>query len=279
MALSRQFLASHSPSDESCLVLQSKLTFLGTGTSVGVPVIGCSCDVCTSSDSRNRRTRSSLLLETTEVKILVDTGPDLREQALREGLCDVDHILYTHDHVDHIAGFDETRAFCWRRDDAMPMHGSRHTLDTLRRMFPWAFGNTARNYVRPDARAFEDFTPLQLGDVEVLPFPVVHGASPTHGFRFHLPGGQLVAYIPDVKTIPDSSRTALKDLDVLIIDALRPEPHPTHMSVDEALCASRELQPQRTLLTHLTHDLDFAPASASLPPATEFAYDGLTLRL
>lgn len=257
--------------------MQAKLTFLGTSTSVGVPVIGCQCAVCTSSDPRNRRTRSSIFLETPEVKILVDTGPDLREQALREGLADVDHILYTHDHVDHIVGFDETRAFCWRREEAMPMHGSHHTLTTLERMFPWAFGNAARNYVRPDARIFEDYDLLQLGNIEVMPFPVAHGSSPTHGFRFRLPNGQRLAYIPDVKTIPGPSKAHLDDLDLLIIDALRPEPHPTHMSVQEALLAARELNPKRTLLTHLTHDIDYAPASASLPPATEFAYDGLAL--
>jgi phosphoribosyl 1,2-cyclic phosphate phosphodiesterase len=257
--------------------LQTKLTILGSGTSVGVPVIGCPCPVCTSDDPRNRRTRSSIFLETDKVKLLVDTGPDLREQALREGLTDVDHVLYTHDHADHIVGFDEIRAFCWRREDALPIHGSAHTIASLERMFPWAFGNIARNYVRPDARPFEDFAAITLGDIEVLPLPVHHGASPTHGFRFQLPDGQRVAYLPDVKTIPPESREHLGDLSALIIDSLRPEPHPTHMSVSEALATASELAPAQTVLTHLTHDLDFAPASASLPPATGLAYDGLTI--
>lgn len=257
--------------------LPARLTFLGTSTSVGVPVIGCDCPVCTSPDPRNRRTRSSIFLETDEVRILVDTGPDLREQALREKLTAVDHVLYTHDHVDHIVGFDEIRAFCWRREDPIPIHGSEHTLSTLERMFPWAFANTARNYVRPDPRPFHDFTELTLGDVQVLTFPVEHGASPTHGFRFTLPNGQVIAYAPDVKVIPPQSLEHLQGLDLLIIDALRAEPHPTHMSLQEALTASAQLAPARTALTHLTHDLDFAETTAKLPANTLIATDALLL--
>lgn len=257
--------------------MATKLTFLGTGTSVGVPVIGCDCAVCTSPDPRNRRTRSSILVETDEVKVLVDTGPDLREQALREKMTRVDHVLYTHDHVDHIVGFDEIRAFCWRREDPMPLHGSPHTLDTLARMFPWAFGNTAKNYVRPDPRPFTDFQELTLGDLSVVPFPVQHGPSPTHGFLFKVPGDRRMAYIPDAKVIPPESRAHLAGLDLLIIDALRPVPHVTHMSLGEALECAAELAPAQTALTHMTHDLDFVETTATLPPNTVLATDGLTL--
>ncbi|MBK1834371.1 MBL fold metallo-hydrolase [Roseibacillus ishigakijimensis] len=240
-------------------------------------MIGCPCPVCTSSDPRNRRTRSSLYLSTPEVNVLVDTGPDLREQALRERLTTVDHVLYTHDHVDHIVGFDEIRAFCWRREDPMPLHGSPHTLATLERMFPWAFGNTARNYVRPDPRPFHDFEAIHLGKLTAQPFPVVHGASPTHGFLFTLPDGERVAYAPDVKTFPPESLGILHNVDLLIIDALRPDPHPTHQSLDEALALADSLAPARTALTHLTHDLDFATTSTKLPANTFLATDGLTL--
>lgn len=264
---------------QGTLILAVRLTFLGTGTSVGVPVIGCDCAVCTSDDPRNRRTRSSIFIETEEVTILVDTGPDLREQALREGLVTVDEILYTHDHVDHVVGFDEIRAFCWRREEPMPLHASAHTLKSLERMFPWAFGNTARNYVRPDPQPFEDFDEFVLGDVSVLALPVHHGVSPTHGFRFTLPGGKTVAYLPDVKVIPPESRARLQDLDLLIIDALREEPHSTHMSLSEALAMAKLLAPKKTALTHLTHDLDFATTSAKLPPSTFIATDGLSLDL
>ncbi|MFC0019760.1 MBL fold metallo-hydrolase [Roseibacillus persicicus] len=257
--------------------MPARLTFLGTGTSVGVPVIGCDCAVCTSTDPRNRRTRSSIVIHTDDVTILVDTGPDLREQALREGLTSVDHVLYTHDHVDHVVGFDEIRAFCWRREDPMPLHGSLHTLNTLERMFPWAFGNTARNYVRPAPKQFDDFDEFEIGDVTVRALPVHHGVSPTHGFRFTLPGGKSIGYLPDVKVIPPESRSHLKGLDLLIIDALRDAPHSTHMSLAEALEAASELQPVQTALTHLTHDLDFVATSARLPSATFIATDGLTL--
>lgn len=246
---------------------------------MGVPVIGCDCAVCTSTDPRNRRTRSSIYLKTDEVQLLVDTGPDLREQALREKLTEIDHVLYTHDHVDHIVGFDEIRAFCWRREDPIPLHGSAHTLASLERMFPWAFGNSARNYVRPDPRPFDDFTELLLGDVKVMPFPVEHGASPTHGFLFTLPSGKKVAYAPDVKFFPKASLPSLENLDVLILDALREEPHPTHMSLQEALAAAQQLSPAATILTHLTHDLDFAQTSVKLPPSVSIATDGLTLDL
>lgn len=244
---------------------------------MGVPVIGCTCKVCTSTDPRNTRTRSSIFLQTDEVKILVDTGPDLREQALREGLTEVDHVLYTHDHVDHIVGFDEIRAFCWHREDPIPIHGSAHTLDTLERMFPWAFGNTARNYVRPDSRPFEDLSELTLGNVKVLPLPVQHGISPTHGFLFTLPTAERIAYIPDVKVIPPESLQHLMELDLLIIDALRHEPHPSHMSLEEALATASQLSPKRTAFTHLTHDLDFIETTSKLPANTFVATDGLTI--
>ncbi|MEM9081485.1 MAG: MBL fold metallo-hydrolase [Verrucomicrobiota bacterium] len=209
--------------------------------------------------------------------MLVDTGPDLREQALRHRIKRVDHVLYTHDHVDHIVGFDELRAFCWRREDPLPLHGSPHTLASLARMFPWAFGNTSKNYVRADQQPFSDFQTLTLGDLTILPFPVQHGPSPTHGFKFTFPSGKTLAYTPDVKVIPPASRAHLQNLDHLIIDALRPVPHTTHMSTGEALQAIAELQPSQAYLTHLTHDLDFVDTSATLPPNTQVAIDGLTI--
>lgn len=235
--------------------------------------------MCTSSDPRNHRTRSSLYLESDQVRILIDTGPDLREQALREKLTRVDHVLYTHDHLDHIAGFDELRAFCWHRDAPIPLHASPHTLSSLERMYPWAFANTTRNYVRPLPQPFTDFETLTLGDIQVQTFPVEHAQSPTHGFLFTLKNGKKIAYAPDVKTFPPSSKTLLHNLDLLIIDSLREEPHHTHMSLTEALSTSRELNPTQTALTHLTHDLDFTKTTAKLPPNTFIATDGLTLNL
>ncbi len=259
--------------------LTSNLTFLGTSTSVGVPVIGCDCSVCQSSHPRNKRTRSSLYLKSAGHHILFDTGPDLREQALRENLHQIDHVFFTHDHVDHVTGFDELRAFCWHREDALPLHASAHTLATLERMFPWAFGNTAQNYVRPDPRSFEDCEAIPLGGgLSITPFPVIHAASPTHGFLIVLPSKERIAYIPDVKTVPEQSMPLLSGLDLLIIDALRPEPHHTHMSLQEALQFSARISPRRTGLTHVTHDLDYEITSAALSEDVFLAYDGLSLQ-
>ncbi|BCX48933.1 MBL fold metallo-hydrolase [Haloferula helveola] len=253
------------------------LTFLGTGTSVGVPVIGCDCPVCTSEDPRDRRTRSSVHLQAGDIEILVDSGPDLREQALREGLKRIDAVLYTHAHVDHVAGFDELRAFCWGRDTPLPMHGSGQTLEILRRMYVWAFSpeNVYRGYVKPDPIEFDGT--LRYGDLQITPLPVVHGSIETHGFLFDHPGHPPIAYIPDVKEIPAPTRVLLRNIDILIVDALRPSPHPTHMSVAEALAEIESIGASRAWLTHLGHENGHAALEAILPPNIRVAYDGLRI--
>jgi phosphoribosyl 1,2-cyclic phosphate phosphodiesterase len=252
------------------------ITFLGTGTSTGVPVIGCDCPVCRSADPRNKRTRCSLHLRSPGASILIDSGPDLREQALREDLTALDAVLYTHAHLDHIAGFDELRAFCWHRDAPLPLHAGPETMDSLKGMFPWAFQNQLRSYVRPDPR--EIHGPFRIADVEILPLPVEHGGIETMGFRFRLPGGESFAYLSDVKRIPPPSRDQMGDLDLLVIDALRRRDHPTHMTLEESLATAAELSPRRTILTHLAHELDFGPVSASLPETVSLASDGLKFR-
>ena len=255
----------------------SRATFLGTGTSVGVPVIGCPCPVCTSDHPGNKRTRSSLHLTTPRVSVLVDTGPDLREQALRENLTALDAVLYTHPHLDHVAGFDELRAFCWHRESPLPLYAGPETMAVLEQMYPWAMTNTeAQNYVRPAPEVIDG--PFTLDDLEVVPVPVQHATVETFGFRFNLPSGHSFAYLSDVKEIPDTSLTLLENLEVLAIDALRPTPHATHMSIAEALAVSDALQPKQTLLTHVTHDVDYPTASKELPDNVAFACDGLKLR-
>ena len=253
------------------------LTFLGTGTSVGVPVIGCSCDVCTSDDPRNRRTRSSIHLRCEGIGILVDSGPDLREQALREGLTELDAVLYTHGHVDHVAGFDELRAFCWRRDTPLPMHGNPATLKVLRTMFGWAFSpdNVYRGYVKPDA--VEIHGPFRYGELRITPLPVVHGSVETIGFLFDHPAHPPIAYLPDVKEIPAATMEEIRNVDILIIDSLRPSPHPTHLSLEEALAMIDECGAQRAWLTHLGHENEHDSLSASLPPHIGVAHDGLKI--
>ena len=240
-----------------------------------MPVVGCDCAVCTSSDPGNVRTRCSFHLQTPEVSVLIDTGPDLREQALRENLREVDAVLYTHAHLDHVVGFDELRAFCWHRDDPLPLYGGSETIASLRRMFPWAMENTKPSYVRPAVHIVDG--PFSVGDLAVTPIPVEHASMETFGYRFALPDGHSLAYLSDVKVIPESSLALLADLDVLIIDALRVKPHPTHMTLEESLATAAALRPGQTILTHLAHEIGFATISADLPAGVSLARDGLKL--
>jgi len=254
--------------------MTSTLTFLGTGTSVGVPVIGCPCAICASPHPYNQRTRSSIHLRTPELSLLVDFGPDLRQQALREQLTVVDVVLVTHAHLDHIAGFDELRAFCWHRNAPLPMFAGPATMASLREMFPWAFlAHQNQGYVQPDPHVVKG--PFEFGDLRITPLPVEHAGIETLGFRFDLPGNQSLAYISDVKSIPATTLPLLADLDLLAIDALRPGRHDTHMSLDEALAAIATISPRETLLTHLSHELD--ATTLELPESVALAHDGLKL--
>lgn len=255
----------------------SRFLFLGTSTSVGVPVIGCRCPVCTSKHPHDNRTRSSAYLSGPWGNLLIDSGPDLRQQALRENLTSVDAVLYTHPHLDHVTGFDELRAFCWHRHAPLPLYGSPETLNSLERMFPWAFIQEKHQpgYVRPCARPVT--TPFDLDGLRVTPVEVDHGNVRTHGYRFDHPSFGSLAYLPDVKRIGPPSLALLEDLDTLIIDALRHEDHSTHMTVDEAIDTIDRLQPRRSYLTHLSHELPWDETSRSLPPGISVAYDGLSL--
>lgn len=257
--------------------MEFQLTFLGTSTSVGVPVIGCHCPTCLSDDPINQRMRSSVHIQTPTHSILVDTGPDLRLQALRANLTSVDAVLYTHAHMDHVTGFDELRAFCWRRDDPLPLYGSKACIDEIKRMFRWAFepNNTYRGYVRPDPRIVD--RSFQLGELTITPIPVFHGSVETHGYRFDTASGQSTAYIPDVKEIPQSSLQLLQNLDTLIIDALREKPHPTHLTIQEACDISTQLGSPNTFLTHISHETNCREVALSLPSHIQFAFDGLQL--
>jgi len=251
------------------------VTFLGTGTSVGVPVIGCDCAVCTSPHPGDNRTRCALHVQCGELSLLVDSGPDLRLQALREGLRRVDAVFYTHAHLDHLAGFDELRAFCWHREAPLPIYAGPETHAALERMFPWAFNHQNPGYVRPDPLVLGGA--VTLGPLVVTPVPVDHGGIETYGFRFDLPGGRSLAYLSDVKRIPPASRPALEGLDVLVLDALREFDHPTHMTIREALAAAGLLAPRHTLLTHLAHEVGFEALAADLPAGVLPARDGLKL--
>jgi len=260
-------------------VTDFSLTFLGTGTSVGVPVIGCDCEVCTSEDPRNNRTRSSVLVRAGNQTLLVDSGPDLRMQALREGLREIDAIIYTHAHLDHVAGFDELRAFCWRRTERLPMHATESCMEILKTMFAWAFSDEVDTigYVRAGPRIIDG--PFFHGDLKVTPLPVEHGAVETIGYLFEVPGARSLAYLPDVKRIPADTRRLLMDVDVLVVDALRTWEHPTHFSLAEALATVEEVRAKETWLTHLSHEYHIDEISKTLPPGVRMAWDGLRISM
>ncbi|MES2996824.1 MAG: MBL fold metallo-hydrolase [Verrucomicrobiota bacterium] len=251
--------------------------FLGTGTSVGVPVIGCDCAVCVSNDPRNKRLRSSVLVTSGDLKILVDSGPDLRAQALAHRLHAIDAVLYTHAHLDHVVGFDELRAFCWHREQPLPIYATAATMSGLKTMFGWAFsnGNKNRGYVRPAPNVMAG--PFEIGDLRITPLPVEHGSVDTVGFMFEGPDGARIAYLPDVKAIPAATMEMLRNVDVLAIDALRPVPHPTHLSLDESLGVIRETGARAAWLTHLSHDHDHAALENNLPAHIRPAWDELEI--
>lgn len=258
---------------------EPSLLFLGTGTSVGVPVIGCYCDVCRSDDPRDNRTRSSVLVSYGKTTTLVDSGPDLREQALREKITSIDAVLYTHSHLDHVVGFDELRAFCWGKREPLPLYATQSCIDVLKSMFAWAFkaDNTHRGYVKPDPRPVTGV--FRIGGLAITPLPVEHGAVETVGYLFETETGCRTAYLPDVKRIPPTTMALLENLDTLVLDTLRDAPHSTHLSLGEALEISRALSPRRTLLTHISHDLSHAELTARLPEGVETAHDGLRVPL
>ncbi|HEX6105387.1 MAG TPA: MBL fold metallo-hydrolase [Gemmatimonadales bacterium] len=256
-----------------------RLTFLGTGTSFGVPQIGCDCEVCRSEDPRDKRSRSGALLQAESGTILLDTPPELRLQLLASGVDRVDAVLYTHEHADHINGIDDLRVFSVRRRDPLPVYGPPETLARLRGSFNYIFDDDVRPYEgtskpRLAMHAVEPGRPLRVAGVETLPLAFQHGHLRVFGYRF---GG--LAYITDVKAVPDAERAQLQGLDVLVLNALWWRPHPTHLSIGEAVQTARDLGARRTFLTHLTHETGHQALAAQLPPGVMPAYDGLTVEI
>ena len=257
----------------------ARLTFLGSGTSTGVPVIGCSCDVCQSSDPRNSRLRSSVLLESASTALLVDAGPDLRQQALRAGLKKIDAVLYTHGHMDHVVGFDELRAFCWHRDSPLPMYANADCMAILQTMFAWAFADTNvyRGYIKPGPIIVEG--EFGIDDWKITPLPVSHGTVETNGYLFEREGNASVAYIPDAKVVPASTIDRIAGVDILILDALHHRSHPTHLNVKEALEVIECVRPHQSYLTHCSHEIEHKLLEKQLPATVRVAYDMLTISL
>jgi len=249
-----------------------RITFLGSGTSHGVPIIGCSCDVCRSQDPRNKRLRPSILVENEERHVLVDTTPDLRTQALRQGLTRVDAVLMTHTHADHVFGMDELRRFNDLMKAAIPVYGDERSLADIRRIFEYVFVPTQMGGGKPRLHLVPAPARFELCGLAVQAIPVLHGVLPILAYRFN-----DVAYVTDVSHIPPASMGQLLGLDILILDTVHPAPHATHFGLKQALEVITALGPRRAFLTHLSHKYDHAKTDAELPDRVRLAYDGLTL--
>jgi len=251
------------------------ITVLGSGTSVGVPTIGCHCSVCTSSDPRDNRLRPSILVSHGERNILIDTTPDFRTQALRARISHLDAVVFTHSHADHIMGLDDVRPFNFRQRGQIPIFAAADTMSSIHRCFQYIFDGVKResNVPQLDARII-DGAPFDVFGLEFVPIPVLHGRQTIYGFRF----GEA-AYLTDHSEIPESSLDLLAGLDVLFLDALRYKPHPTHSTVDRSTKTVERLNPRRAFFTHICHDLGHERAESMLPPNIRLAYDGLEIHV
>jgi phosphoribosyl 1,2-cyclic phosphate phosphodiesterase len=251
-----------------------EITFLGTGTSQGVPMIGCRCDVCLSTDPRDKRWRPSVIVRADSgAAILIDTSADFRAQALAFDITRVDAVLFTHSHADHIFGLDETRRFNTLQREAIPLYADAQTLTDIRRVFDYAFRRSegGHEYV-PRLNPFVVLGPFCFGPQEIVPVPVLHGVREILGYRI---GG--FAYLTDCSGVPDTSWPLLEGVEVLVVGALRDRPHPSHFTVAEAIETAARVGAPRTYFTHMCHDLGHAATCARLPAGVELAYDGLTI--
>src|SRR5271154_2606078 len=257
--------------------MEATLTFLGTGTSMGVPPLGCGCAVCTSTDPHNRRTRPSVRLSYNDRTVLIDTGPDFHAQALREGIRRVDAVLYTHGHADHVMGFDDLRPLSFYGHSNLPVYADDATASNIERIFEYTFRKEDR-YPTSARVLIHRLDPTPGAGVDIFGacfqrIPVTHGREEITGFRFG-----RAAYLTDMSDIPEVSTPFLQDLDILILDALRLTPHPSHSHLEKSVAIVEQLKPRRAFFTHMGHDLDHATTNAMLPPHIQLAYDGLQLQ-
>lgn len=250
----------------------TQVIVLGSGTSQGVPVIGCHCPVCTSGDPRNHRTRASVYVRLGDHGLVMDTATEFRLQCIREGIDRLDAVLFTHAHADHVHGLDDVRQFNQIQGRQIPCYGSPETMAYLAQKFDYFFRPTQAGGGKPDVEFVPVEGPFELLGREIIPLRVMHGELAVYGYRIG-----AFAYVTDASAIPPETMAKLEGLDTLILNALRPEPHPTHLSVGEAVEVIEQLQPRRAFLTHLTHRLDHAETEAELPPPIRLAHDGLTL--
>lgn len=252
------------------------LTFLGTGTSQGIPVIGSQHPVCLSKDFRDKRLRVSVWIKTNRQSIVIDCTPDFRYQMLRSGCTQIDALLFTHHHADHTAGLDDIRPFCFRQG-ALPIYASMETAENLKRRFDYVFETENRYPGAPDVnlKVINPQQPFYLNEEEIVPIQVMHGNLQVLGFRI-----QNLAYVTDMKTITESETQKLYNLDVLIINALRIEEHQTHLSLNQALAFIEKVKPKKAYLTHISHLLGFHEEVSKILPKNVFlAYDNLTINI
>lgn len=268
------FPGSHPAAPRAAPASGLRVTMLGSGTSTGIPVIGCDCFVCRSSDPRNRRMRPGLRLEIGGHSILVDTSPDFREQALSYGIDRVDAVLYTHSHADHVFGLDDLRIYNFRQRASIPCFGSAETMRRMRQIFSYVFEEGQEGGGKPRLELVAVDAPFDLLGQRVTPIPVLHGAMEVYGFRI----GRF-ACVTDVSFISEESFALLAGVELLVLSALRYRPHPTHFTLAESIRVARRIGARRTLLTHIAHDIDHVDLRLPLPPGIELGYDGLVAEL
>jgi phosphoribosyl 1,2-cyclic phosphate phosphodiesterase len=251
------------------------ITFLGTGASHGIPVIGCNCEVCQSENSRDKRLRSSIFIKTDRNNLVIDAGPDFRQQMLREKIIRIDGVLLTHEHKDHTAGLDDVRAYNYLMKKAMCIYAEDRVLDSIKREYSYVFSDDKYPGIPElDLHAITDENFEIDGDV-VTPIRAFHNFLPVYGFRIN-----DFAYLTDAKMIPESEKQKMQNLDVLVLSALRPKPHVSHMGLDEVLDVIEELKPKKTFLTHISHmQFNFNAFDLQLPANVHPAYDGLTIEV
>lgn len=255
-----------------------KIVFLGTGTSTGVPAIGCSCAVCRSTDQRNKRRRVSLYVQAGGMHLVIDTPPDFREQVLTFDVRRVDAVLITHAHADHVFGFDDIRRFNEVQNAVIPVYGATETIAAMNRFFPYvhATAQPGLSYPRVDFQAVT--APFAVGPIRIEPLPVEHAGIATYGYRLEA-DGQTLGYAPDCRRLSADTAQRLRGLDCLILDGLRRKPHPTHLTLEESVAELQRLGARRSFITHMTHDLDYETTRRSLPSGIEIPYDGLEVEV
>ncbi|MDZ7672605.1 MAG: MBL fold metallo-hydrolase [Halanaerobiales bacterium] len=251
-----------------------EITFLGTGTSHGVPIVGCKCKTCLSDDPKNNRLRSSIYIKSEQKNILIDTTPELRLQLLRNDITDINLVLFTHSHADHIMGFDDLRAINRINKKDIPCYGNKDTLDDIKKKFEYIFKDHKHKFAIPGVNLKEIENKINFDDLEIIPIPIKHNNDSILGYRIN-----DAAYLTDCSFIPESSYKLLEGIEVLIIDALRYKKHPKHFNIEQAINAARNIGVKQAYLTHISHEIEHNEADQKLPEGINLAYDGLKIKL